>query len=732
MIKKIAVIGSGVMGASIAAQIANNNCHVLLFDLKDPATHELISQKSLKNLHNIKPKAFTIADKEQYITPLSIEDDLEKIKDCDLIIEAIIENLDIKIDLYKKLENFIKKDAILASNTSTFSLASLQEKISSDLKNRMVIVHFFNPPRYMKLIELVISEKYPLSEGINSKLSEFLEYKLGKILVKCKDTPGFIANRIGCFLLGLTLHEVIKHKADIEIIDQLFIKYLKFPRTGIFALYDLIGIDVMYLINQSLFNSLNENDFYNIFKNNQIILSKMIDNGLKGSKSGSGFYKKQKNEDGSNLVKKYNFAEEYISLKKHNDHEIYSNLSEILSAKDVNSVVFKNILSKFFAYILNIYKDISYSIQDIDIAMRLGYSWKMGPFEMLISNPDIKKYIINFIESDNQTPDHKKFLNQVKNNIEILENISLKDINNESDELISYVKENKIKPLSEGDSYRIWPVKKGKICFEIMSKMGVLSSSIFKGIIECVELCEEENSEMIIYSSANNFSVGADLNFFYEISTSIKNNQSLLKLNNFLEIGQKALLKIKNSKIAVISVAKGYALGGGCEILLHSNYVIAHQELNSGLVEASVRLIPGWGGLKESILKSSSKEDFKNNILNILSSFKSSSADEFASKYKIKNLISLANDKKLFSYAIDNNFKKQKSSSKFELSHIIDEKELLSYPNTKLYSLLYKNLKQLTDLDNLEEKLLNIERVIFSELLFTESTRALIQKIINR
>ena len=290
-IKKIAVIGSGVMGAGIAAHIANCGFEVLLLDIvpKDSPNRNILAANAITKLLTSNPPAFTIVENSQRIILGNIEDDINKLKDYDWIIEVVIEKLEIKQELYKKLEKIRKQNAIISSNTSTLPLKELIQGFSDSFKENFLITHFFNPPRYMKLLEFVES-KYNNKRNIKI-IRKFIEEKLGKAIVDCRDTPGFIANRIGCFWLECSLNEAIKAGIKIEEADAALSKPIGVPRTGAFGLWDLIGIDLMPLIAKGMLNLLSpKDDFHKIYKMHDLT-TKMIKEGYIGRKGKGGFYK---------------------------------------------------------------------------------------------------------------------------------------------------------------------------------------------------------------------------------------------------------------------------------------------------------------------------------------------------------------------------------------------------------------------------------------------------------
>ena len=690
MFKKIAIIGAGVMGSGIAAQVANNNVEVLLYDLENE--DGLIAEKAINRLLSASPSQLAHKSIANSITPLNLKKDLSKIKECDLVIEAIVENISIKHELYKDIAKFLSKDSILASNTSTIQLSALKTNLPLDIANKLVICHFFNPPRFMRLLELVPGT---LEKNIKDNLIDFLTHRLGKNVIICKDTPGFIANRLCCFLMELVLQESIKHKKNIVEIDYIFSKFLGFPSTGIFGLYDLIGLDVMGFITNSLKSTLNPSDAFSKIYQKLPQMEKMVKEGYNGRKGKGGFYKVEIDKNGQKQKYAIDLLSfEYKTIEKM--EEEYQTIQDFLNSKTEIAKFIASILNRFFIYLMNVHDKISSNPYDIDAAMQLGCAWKYGPFELM------QKY--NLVPGDCD--------NEFKNlSIDITKfGIKPKSLQN-------FCKNHSIQPIAESKNYRTWHLKTNKICFELKSKMHVLNEDIFNNLSRAVDIAETKNTDLIIYSDFDYFSAGADLKIFYEY---IEGN-SQEKAENFLKLGQQTMLKLKYSKIPIISCARGVALGGGCEILLHSDHIIAHQDLSAGLVECSVGLIPGWGGLKEMILRSSSKEELTSNLTSILNQYKSSSAIDFTFHFKQQNVISLANTDDLLNFALENTFEKKKHTDKS--INIASPLTIDLSSVSKDVSAIGKTIMDRLHKDLSEEDLLKIERDIFLILLASEDTK---------
>ncbi|MGI4775629.1 MAG: 3-hydroxyacyl-CoA dehydrogenase/enoyl-CoA hydratase family protein [Janthinobacterium lividum] len=690
-IKKVCLIGSGVMGSRIAALIANASIEVILLDVlsTDPKNPNAIPIKAIESLLAQNPSGFTSVGRQGFIKIGNLEQDLQLISQCDLIIEAIIEKIEIKIDLYTKIAPYLKVGAILASNTSTIPLKQLRQHLPTNIKSKFMITHFFNPPRFIELVELII-DKETSSEDAEA-ISNFIANDLGKTIVRCNDTPGFIANRIGCFLLELVTRKAINEGLSPTIIDNIFIKLFKLPKTGIFGLYDLIGHDVLKLISASLIKSLASRDMYNDIYLPTLLMDNMLKAGIIGRKSGAGFYQYISGSKIREVIEFTAFQGNWqpiyyqearsSSLEPENRAE-FDNIAELLRGNSQYSVFFREVITKFYAYIATLIPSVASSTTDIDLVMRLGYSWKYGPFELLNIIPEAAE----LIASDTRVM--QKMFNSSQ----------------DTEELPPFMRESEA--IIHNSSCRLCN-KEGYLVFSINSKMNCLNSEIFDLLLESVDYAERINKDIYIYSPLSpNFSAGADLNLFYDLIMA----KEFSKIDDFLKLGQKTMMRLKYSRVNIISCARGVALGGGCELLLHSDWILAHSELKAGLVEVGVGLIAGWGGIKEIFLRSEGRADILiKSISKIISFSKSSSADDFAGGYAMPNFKIVMNKAQLLKKA-------------FELkipTKIINPINKVRLPNIELTD--YFDIRLLTklqiDIIVLFQKLINLKVVNEQRLL---------------
>lgn len=707
-IKKVCVIGSGVMGSGIAALVANASCPVVMLDMpgKDPQNRNQLLQDALNKIKTTSPAALSHPDKLKYISIGNLEDNPELISDCDLVIEVIIERIDIKRQLYNRIIPYLHDRAILASNTSTYALKQLKSELPEDLKRRFMITHFFNPPRYMQLLELVTDKE--VDRKYIDMASNFITDKLGKTIVPCNDTPGFIANRIGCFLLELTVREAINLNLDPGYIDRIFSKNLSLPDTGIFGLYDLIGHDVMQLISVSLLNNLPPDDDYRqVYKANQP-LEAMAKANMIGRKAGSGFYRLTKIAD-KKVKEVINF--QTLSYQQINLQKEIAGIDEILAAKDKHCKFMRDILVRFYSYLCNLIPQVTDDPKNIDAAMRLGYGWKYGPFELLtehlpqflyyFSRQTDAKYqnILDILQKNKDSFKSRPWILN-KNNAVILEN--------KSAQLIDY---------------------QNRLVFCLNSKMGCFNHEIFNLIIESVDYAEKHQQDLIIHSNSEHFSAGADLNIIYKYVR----DKNFIAIENLLKLGQTAMLKLKYAKINIIICAKGVALGGGCEMLLHSDFITAHTNLRSGLVELGIGVIPAWGGTKEMILRSKGNKDILiRNIANILNRKQSLSADYFIADYGISNCRVIMNRDLILAESLKLKLPaKQLKNHKNITLPTINLREELKQNYTPLEEEVLNFLQQIIDRKNLtESELLDLERQKFLELAQDPQVSKLISRFI--
>ncbi len=604
-IKKVAIIGAGGMGASIAAHISNAGILVYLLDIVpkqdngEVENRNLIAEMAIQKLLKANPAPFMHKNNARLITPGNIEDHLHLLSEVDWIIEAVIEDLSIKKTLYQKLEKVSGADTIISSNTSTLPLAQLLEGFSADFQSRFLITHFFNPPRYMRLLELVCNANAQ-TELIDS-VRRFAEIKLGKGCVICKDTTGFIANRIGIYWVQCGLLEAFKQGLTVEQADAVISAPFGIPKTGIFGLLDLVGLDLIPHIMESMKQLPEQDGFYEI---NQLpdLFMQMIDEGYIGRKGKGGFYRLNK-EGGTRVKQSINLnTGDYGNSEKpaldclkvaHKQH-----LQDFLSLSDKYSQYAWTVMSKTLLYAASLLPEIADEITSVDEAMRLGYNWQFGPFELL-DKIGVDWFIDKVKQEGREVPELLKAEPFYKIDSEILKFRALSGvyqpvIRAKGVLLLSDIKLQK-SAILENRSASLWDVGDGVACFEFHSKMNTFDMDILSLLRESLIKVEQSFIALVIHNEADNFSAGANLGLL----TSAIDQNDWESVKSLIKQGQETFMAVKYAPFPVVAAPSGLALGGGCEILLHCDAVQAHAELYTGLVEVGVGLVPGWGGCKE-------------------------------------------------------------------------------------------------------------------------------------
>lgn len=669
---RIAVIGAGVMGRSIASYIVSCDYQVLLLDIVDPkqSNRNYVVQNAIDSLKSNNRSLISHPNKIQNIKIGNLEDDIALLADYDLVIEAIVERLEVKLDLYKKIVKFLNPNCILASNTSTLSLNLLK---SSKVWPKTLILHFFNPVRYLSLVELVADNVIPKSKV--DQIVDFLTHGLGREVVPCNDSPGFIANRVGCFFLEAALQKAIKSKLNLSKLDTIAHKILGMPKTGIFGLYDLIGLDVMHLIGASLTKFLPKNDEYQKVYFKEGLISGLIAKGQLGSKAGSGFYKKV---DKSRLVLNLASMEYETAILD----VCFSSLDEFKKSKDPHAQYFRELIDEVYNYGLGLVPEVTSSMKSIDKVLQVGFNWSSG-LSGLAQNMGI-------ISAPKAAGAKKKELDVIASN--------------QDASLSSY---------------------KDGLVFTIESKMGVLTHQLFDLLNKAIDLAEKQQKVLIV-RSGRHFSVGGNLKYFLEAAK----NKNWSDIEKFLQLGQSTMQRFK--AITSVSIAQNYALGGGCEFLLNSNRVITGLELQGGLVESTIGVIPAWGGFKEMALRSNGDSLLlKKHLGNIIFGNRTTSADYFKDDYSVPLIKVMHLDDRL-EKALELDVKCSTSSS-YEVKVPSDFDLEACFPNADEFQrLLMNRMSSILKKPGLRvQDLLDAEREIFMELIKTQSAIDKITKLVG-
>ena len=617
-IKKVAVIGAGLMGSGIAAQVANAGFPVTLLDIvpEGAANRNVIAEgavkKMLKPVKLGSPTPLMHRRNAKLITTGNIEDDLNLLSDAELIIEVVLEKLEIKHDVFNKIDKYRKKDSIITSNTSTIPRKLLVEGMPKSFAQDFMITHFFNPPRYLKLLEIVAGKE--VSNEKIELVSKFCDINLGKEIVICNDTPGFIGNRIGTYWTLIGMIEAIKMNLTVEEADAIMGKPMGAPKTGIFGLADVVGLDLIPHVTESMASNLPKNDMYNIGVREQSelgidkMLSKMIGDGYTGRKGKGGFYRL--NLDSGNRIKesrnlktgKYSKSVKRVGLESVKAGR--KGLRNVVTHKDKGGEYAWRVLSKTLSYAASLVPEITQNIVNVDTAMKNGFLWKKGPFEMIDSIGPA--WFVEKLKSENmEVPT-------------ILEKIGDGYFYSEDENKLNYYSiEGKYKEVAKPEGYlsvsditrgqnaiyrnpsiKLWDMGDEILLAEFISKMNAIDPLIMEGLSEAANLCESGKFKgLVIGNDGTNFSAGANLG----LASFICNVGAWDEVDKFVQGGQLTFMSLKHGSFPVVGAPSGLALGGGCEVLLACDRIQAHSESYIGLVEVGVGVVPAWGGCKEML-----------------------------------------------------------------------------------------------------------------------------------
>jgi 3-hydroxyacyl-CoA dehydrogenase len=607
-IKKVAVFGAGVMGAGIAAQVANAGIPVVLMDIAaEGGNPSAIAEGAVARLLKTDPAPLMHKRNARLITPGNIDDDMDLIADCDWIIEAIIERLDLKQSLYAKIEAARKPGSIVSSNTSTLPLSVLTDGMADSLKADFLITHFFNPPRYLRLLEVVAGE-HTRAEALTA-VRRFGDHGLGKTIVPCKDTPGFIANRIGIYWLQCGVVRAMDEGLTIEEADAVMGRPAGIPKTGIFGLLDMVGLDLMPHVLGGMAEALPETDpFHEVFREPELI-KRMIEDGYTGRKGKGGFYRLK--PDTRDRIKeavdlgtgRYRTAERpkpdsVAAAKK-------GGLKALLEHSDKTGRYAWWVLSRTLSYAARLVPEISDDITGVDDAMRLGYNWKFGPFELIDQLGS--GWFAERLWADGQavpklleTAAGRPFYRTQNGRLQFLSpNGAYRDVVRPDGVLLLADIKRRSKPVAKNISASLWDIGDGVLCLEFHSKMNSLNPFVLSMIERAIRLVPGRYKALVVYNEGANFSVGANIGILL-VAMKLR---AWFAVRYLIRRGQDVYKALKYAPFPVVGAPSGMALGGGCEILLHCDAVQAHAETYTGLVEVGVGIVPGWGGCKEMLVR---------------------------------------------------------------------------------------------------------------------------------
>jgi len=622
--QKVAVIGAGVMGSGIAAQITNAGIPVVLLDIvpKDAENRNVIAESAVAKMLKTEPAPFMVKSNAKLIECGNLEDDLDKLSTCDWIVEVVLEDITIKHATYEKIAKHRKKNSIVSSNTSTIPLAQLMEGMDKDMAKSFMITHFFNPPRYMRLLEIITSAQ--TDKKSVQTVENFCDVHLGKGVVHCNDTPGFIVNRILTFWMQKAINVALDKNVPIEVADAVLSKPIGVPKTGVFGLVDLVGVDLMPYLSKSLLSTLPDNDEYRNIHREIPFVDQMIAAGYNGRKGHGGFYRLNPDAPkGTREKQTVNFASDGFdastSYRKSDKPSLTSvangkkGMKAVLETDDVGGRYAKEVMVHTLAYAASLVPQIADTIYDVDRAMQMGCNWKFGPFEMIDQLG--ADWLVKEIESAGY--DAPEILTKIGDgSFYKIENGQKHYFGTDGKYhtiergdgvlLLSDIKQD-TKPLYKTASACLWDIGDDVICLEFTGKMNALDEAVFETINKAIKTINDESNDyksLVIYNEGTHFSAGANLG----LAIFAMNIGLFPQIDEMVSGGQAAYMALKHAPFPVVSAPSGFAFGGGCEILLHSDHVQLHAETYTGLVEVGVGLIPGWGGCKELVIRYQERE----------------------------------------------------------------------------------------------------------------------------
>ncbi|MBT8321234.1 MAG: enoyl-CoA hydratase/isomerase family protein [Eudoraea sp.] len=645
-IKKVAVVGSGIMGSGIACHFANIGVEVLLLDivprelndkevkkglsLKDKAVRNRLVNEALAKSLKSKPSPIYHTKFAHRITTGNLEDDLSKIANVDWIIEVVVERLDIKKQVFDQIEKYRKPGTLITSNTSGIPIAFMSEGRSEDFQEHFCGTHFFNPPRYLKLFEIIPGPR--TSPDILSFLNTYGEKFLGKTSVVAKDTPAFIGNRIGIFSIMSLFHAVKEMGLTVEEVDKLTGPVIGRPKSATFRTVDVVGLDTLIHVANGIGENCPKDERHQLFQLPDFIKT-MSDNNWLGSKTGQGFYKKVKGDKGKSEIltldldtmeyrskKRANFAT--LELTKPID-KVIERFPVLIGGKDKAAEFYRKSFGALFAYVSHRIPEITDELYKIDDAMKAGFGWEHGPFQIWDAIGLDKG--IQLIEEAGQ--EAASWISDLKNSgltsfysvkegatfyYDIPSKEQVKKPGQDAFIILDNIR--KSNEVFKNSGVVIEDLGDGILNCEFQSKMNTIGGDVIAGLNKAIDLAEKDFQGLVIGNQAANFSVGANIAMIFMLAV----EQEYDELNMAIKMFQDTTMRMRYSAIPTVAAPHGMCLGGGCELSLHADKVVAAAETYIGLVEFGVGVIPGGGGSKEMALRASDsfrKNDVELNVL---------------------------------------------------------------------------------------------------------------------
>ncbi len=631
-IGRAAVLGAGTMGAQIAAHLANAGIQTLLLDiapkeltkeeqakslpLDSPIVRNRIANTGFNGLQKARPAAYMVVDNASLITVGNFEDDLHKIKDCDFVIEAVVENLEIKHKLFSEVEKHRKQGSVLASNTSGIPIKEIAAPFSQDFKENFLGIHFFNPPRYMKLVEIIPTEW--TKPEVACKVFGFLDERLGKGVVSAKDEPNFIANRIGTFGMMATVHEMLNMNFTPTEVDQMTGKAIGHASSATFRTSDLVGLDVLAHVNKNLYPAVPEDEDREVFQVPDLI-NQMLERKLLGDKTKGGFYKKTKNAEGKTEILELDLQTfeykpqaktKFASLDAAKQIEdMPKRIKTLIWGKDnVGEFLWKTI-SRTLRYAANRIPEIADTIVEIDNAIKWGFGWEIGVFEtwdaigvkesverMRAENQTVPANVEKMLESGAET--FYKYENGQKTFFDFKTN-EYKPIAEQAGVIFLKSVKDRNGTIKKNASASLIDLGDGVACLEFHSKMNAIGGDTVQMLNFAIDEVERNFKGLVVGNQGGNFSAGANIMLLLLAAQEEEWDDINLMISQF----QKTVMRLRYSAKPVVTAPYGLTLGGGCETTMHGDKVRAAGETYIGLVEVGVGLIPAGGGTKEMTMR---------------------------------------------------------------------------------------------------------------------------------
>ncbi len=623
-IKKVAVLGSGVMGSRIAAHFAGVGIKVLLLDIlnKDASNSNNASERNkvvndaLSAALKSSPSPVYHKDAVKLISTGNFTDDMKQISSCDWIIEVVVERLDIKQSVFTEVEKFRKPGTLVTSNTSGIPIHLMAEGRSEDFKKHFCGTHFFNPPRYLRLLEIIPT---PYTDKVVVDfLMEFGDLVLGKTTVLCKDTPAFIANRIGVFSMMAIMHIMDELDLSIDEIDTLTGPVIGRPKSATFRTGDVVGIDTLVKVANGVAENCPNDEARSTFA---ILawLDEMVEKKMLGDKTGGGFFKKIKGADGSKDIQVLNLKTlEYEARKKPKFatldtarpvEDLYSRLKILLQGKDKAGEFYRRFHYHLFSYISHRIPEISDEIYRLDEAMKAGFGWEIGAFESwdvlgveamvkeaeaagFVVAPWVKEMLLKGVKSFYKVDSGRQFYYDLATG---------DYLPRPGGDAFIVMKNFSSQTVWKNSACRTYHLGDDVLGLEWYTKMGSIGGEVLEGIQRSIAFAEEKYKGLVIANEGQNFSAGANVGMIFMLAI----EQDYDEIDMAIRMFQDTMMKVRYSSIPVVVAPHGLALGGGCELSLHADKVVAAAETYTGLVEAGIGVIPGGGGTKEFVLRAS-------------------------------------------------------------------------------------------------------------------------------